>query len=652
MGQRIVDDSLRRTLMGQVTGGPELTLSWHGFRVMTASLTLSSAVVLGVIWSWGGGFLVAALAIVAITDALYRRRHPATSSLLSTTLDVTLIGTAMVVVQLEPIGIGAPFIYMLVVPAILLPWKKAWYVMAYAVAWSGAALIGWEIVPLTQAVSPMTITVIAYVIFAGHTVALVVVVSGALGRWQRAAERVEEQMKHLAGHDPLTGLANRALLSDRIEIALADARRSGQHVAVVFIDLDHFKRVNDSAGHAGGDEVLVLASYSIAALVRDGDSVARVGGDEFVMLLTRITSLGEAAKIAERVVGGLRQTWRVAGREIRITASAGIAIYPDDGGDAESLLEHADRAMYRAKGRGRDTFQLFSAAMNLEVEERAQLESDLRIAIDRDEFVLHYQPQADSGSQQIVGVEALLRWNHPERGRLWPEAFIGIAEDSGLILPIGDWVLATACAQRAAWAKAGIGNDMPVTVNISRRQFHDAKLVNKVNEILHETGLDPAHLELEISESAAMDDLERSVRTLDDLNRIGVGASIDDFGAGYSSLSSLRRLQVQRVKIDNSLVRGVAEDPDSAAVMAATISLADILGLDAIAEGVETVEQLAFLTERQCPTYQGYLFSEPLTTSLLESLLAESDTVVTVSLTDAHESNDAVRFDGGSASLL
>lgn len=581
-----------------------------------------TAVVVGVMWTWGGGFLVAALAKIAIADALYRRKHPHSAPMISMMIDVTLIGVAMVVVQLEPVGIGAPFIYMLVVPAILLPWSKAWCVMAYAAMWSLVALFGFDLIPLTADVSPTVITIVAFIIFAGHTVAIVAVFASALDRSRRATELAEQQNRYMAAHDPLTGLANRALLTDRIEVALADARRNGEEVAVIFIDLDHFKLINDSAGHTAGDELLERCAKVISELVRDGDSVGRVGGDEFVMLVTRIADAGEAAKIAERVVGALRQNWKFADREFSVTASAGIAMYPMDGGDPEALLKHADTAMYRAKDQGRDRFQLFSAAMNHEVERNVRLEKELRQAMEREEFFLHYQPQVDSATQAIVGVEALLRWKHPQRGIVHPVDFIGVAEESGLMLPIGEWVLATACAQLAAWRDAGLADAMPVTVNLSARQFHDAKLADKIRVVLHETGLAADRLELEITETAAMYDLDRSVRTLDDLGRIGVGASIDDFGTGFSSLSSLRRLEVQRVKIDKSFVNHVVENADSAAIVTASITLAETLGMGAVAEGVETSEQLAFLQERRCPTYQGYLFSEPVSARLLEEILA------------------------------
>lgn len=431
----------------------------------------------------------------------------------------------------------------------------------------------------------------------------------------------QNQIEYLAFHDGLTGLPNRALLTDRLTMALAERRRDGQALAVMFLDLDRFKLVNDTVGHAAGDQVLQGVAERLTGTVREGDTVARLGGDEFTVLLPAVSRMEEACEAAKRILQRLRWPWVLAGHEFHITASLGIAIYPQDGEDAETILRNADTAMYRAKDQGRDNFQIFTTAMNAHVQERVQLESELRQALKRGEFEVYYQPEVNTETGQIVAMEALVRWHHPERGLLLPEEFIPLAEETGLILALGEWVLRTACAQNRAFQEASLPH-VRVAVNLSSRQFQDAGLVSMVARLLKETGLDPHYLELEITEGTAMRDVEFTIKMLSDLRGMGVHVSIDDFGTGYSSLAYMKRLPVDSVKIDGSFVSDAPKDPDDAAIVAAIVALARTLNLRAVAEGVETYEQLAVLREQRCHEAQGYLFSKPVPAQAIERILS------------------------------
>ncbi|MEE8347922.1 MAG: EAL domain-containing protein [Dehalococcoidia bacterium] len=423
-------------------------------------------------------------------------------------------------------------------------------------------------------------------------------------------KRAEDTIKHLAYHDALTNLPNRTLLQDRLTVALAQAHRSKRMLAVMFLDLDRFKVVNDTVGHEGGDGLLRSVAERLASLMREGDTVARMGGDEFAILSPEIASVEDAPEVAERILDGLRKPWVVQGQEFHVTTSIGVALYPSDGDDAETLLRNADTAMYRAKEHGRDNYQLYTPAMNARIAERLAVESSLRHSLERGEFVVHYQPQVDLRSGQVVGTEALVRWQHPERGLVAPAEFIPVAEDTGLIVPLGEWVLRTACAQNKAWQEEGIP-PLRVAVNLSARQFQQRNLIDMVAQVLEETGLDPHRLQLEITEGVAMQDTDFTIDVLQGLRAMGVQIAMDDFGTGYSSLSYLKRLPFKTVKIDRSFVRDLTVDLNDAAIAAAIIAMAHNLKLNVIAEGVETVEQLALLKRQGCDEMQGYLFSRP-----------------------------------------
>jgi diguanylate cyclase (GGDEF)-like protein/PAS domain S-box-containing protein len=421
----------------------------------------------------------------------------------------------------------------------------------------------------------------------------------------------EEQIRTLAYHDTLTGLPNRLLFHDRLQVAVAQAHRSGQHLALLFLDLDRFKVINDSLGHGLGDRLLQEVAGRLRGSVREGDTVSRLGGDEFTMLLPGIGRAVDAAKVAEKVLDTLREPIRVEGHDLFVTASIGIAIYPEDGTVPEALVKNADTAMYRAKEQGRDNYQLYTAAMNATALERLALESALRRALSANELALHYQPLLEIASGRIHAVEALLRWHHPERGLIPPAEFIPLAEVTGLIVTMGPWILRSACAQVQAWREAGFAG-LSLAVNLSARQFQQPDLAELVTRILEETGLPPRHLDLEVTESYAMQNPEQAIDTLRRLKALGVRLSIDDFGTGYSSLSYLRRFPIDTLKIDKSFVGDITRDADDATIVTAVIAMAHALKLNVVAEGVETEDQLAFLAARRCDRLQGYLFSYPL----------------------------------------
>jgi diguanylate cyclase (GGDEF)-like protein/PAS domain S-box-containing protein len=420
-------------------------------------------------------------------------------------------------------------------------------------------------------------------------------------------KRAEEQVRHLAFHDALTSLPNRLLFTDRLTLALAHARRSGTRLAVMFLDLDRFKIINDSLGHSVGDDLLRRVGERLEACVRQADTVARLGGDEFTILVPGLLYDDDAARVASKILESIREPFQIGGRDLFLTTSIGVSLYPSDGEDAEALVRSADTAMYRAKEQGRDNYQLYAPAMNARAVERLLLESRLRPALHNGELTVHYQPVVDLRNGRIAGAEALLRWSHPDLGLVPPARFIPIAEMSGMIVPIGSWVLREACARAREWQREWPG--MTVSVNLSSRQFQQADLVADVRRALKETGLDPGSLDLEITESSAMANAEQSIATLSDLKELGVGISMDDFGTGYSSLAYLKRFPIDKIKVDQSFIRDIPDDTDDAAIVTAIIAMARSLQLVVVAEGVETEEQISFLREHGCDRMQGFVMS-------------------------------------------
>ena len=430
----------------------------------------------------------------------------------------------------------------------------------------------------------------------------------------------EQSIAHIAHHDVLTGLPNRVLLQDRLNQAIAQAERSGRPIWVLLIDLDRFKFVNDSMGHKAGDLLLKTVAARLLAALRDSDTVARLSGDEFVAILSESPQGQLHAEILQRLMAAVAQGLELDGKEFSVTCSIGVAVFPTDGAPAHKLIEQADVAMYRAKKLGRNNFQFYTSAMNDEALERLRIESALRKALERDEFVLHYQAQVDLASGAIVGMEALIRWQHPELGMVAPSRFIGMAEETGLIVPIGAWVMRTACAQNKAWQEAGFGS-LRIAVNLSARQFSDPDLLTSIAQALEQTGLPPANLEIELTESLFMSDVDLAVELLHGMKALGVTLSIDDFGTGYSSLSYLRRFPIDVLKIDRSFVTDIASEADDRAIVISIIALAHNLKLRVIAEGVETLGQLDFLRGHGCDEMQGFYFSRPLPADQFEQLL-------------------------------
>lgn len=432
----------------------------------------------------------------------------------------------------------------------------------------------------------------------------------------------EETIQHMAYYDPLTDLPNRMLFNDRLGQALAQAKRKGLMAGILFLDLDRFKVINDTLGHTLGDMLLRAVGARLKNFAREGDTIARMGGDEFALLLTGITQVDDAVKAAQGILDILNPPFMIESHEVHITPSIGISIFPYDGADGVTLVKNADAALNRAKEQGRTNYQLYTPVMNAKAFERMTLQNSLRKALDRGEFTLYYQPQVSLVTGDIVGMEALLRWEHPDLGLVSPAQFIPMAEETGLIVPIGEWVLRTACEQNKKWQTMGY-RPMVMAVNLSARQFNELNLVAMVSGILKSTQLEPQWLDLEITESIIMQHLESTIATLRDLHHLGIQISIDDFGTGYSSLTYLKKFPVHALKIDQSFIREITTDPDDAAITAAVIAMGHSLKLNVIAEGVETNEQLQMLKNLKCDRMQGYLFSRPVPEKTITPLIME-----------------------------
>jgi diguanylate cyclase (GGDEF)-like protein/PAS domain S-box-containing protein len=438
-------------------------------------------------------------------------------------------------------------------------------------------------------------------------------------------KQFEQQLMYQANHDSLTGLPNRNLLNDRLSQALAYENRHRELLAVMLIDLDNFKVVNDTLGHSSGDVLLLEVAKRFRRCVRQYDTVARLGGDEFVILMTDVENIQNFARIADKILAAFSEPFSIACHEVFVTASIGMATYPADGVTAEALLKNADTAMYHVKEQGKNGYQFFAEEMNLKVQERLTTETRLRKALERQEFFLLYQPRVDVASGRIAGVEALLRWQ-PEDGEvIMPNDFIPLLEETGLIVAVGEWVLKAVCSQGKAWQTAGLP-PLIISVNVSARQFHQQNLSQKVGEILQETGFPPQYLEIELTESIIIQDVEDTILKLDRLKKMGVRLSIDDFGTGYSSLCYLKRFPIDILKIDRSFVNGLTTDPDDATIVSTIIAMAHNLNMNVVAEGVENRKQLQFIDRHGCKEVQGFLFSRPIAPdSIAEMFLRGKD---------------------------
>lgn len=454
-------------------------------------------------------------------------------------------------------------------------------------------------------------------------------IKNSLGRVVRAIEmskditdfkKAEDEIHQLAYYDSLTRLPNRILLLDRLDQVIARANRDGLKVAVLLLDVDQFKRVNDTFGHTSGDMLLKVLAERLSGIARKSDTVARLGGDEFVLVLSAVPSEQNITNVAEKILEILSAPMELDGHEVFSGCSIGISVFPGDGEDADTLLKNADTAMYQAKEQGRNNYQFFSKEMNVSVAEKMALDTSLRRALERDEFFLLYQPQVDLKTSRLIGMEALLRWQHPSLGLLKPDRFIPLAEESGLILPIGEWVLRTACAHNKAWQDSGLA-PLRVAVNLSSRQFRQQGFIEMVRDILEDTGLSPLYLELELTESTIMTNDDQTTMLLHRLKGMGINLAIDDFGTGHSSLSYLTHFPIDRLKIDKSFIRDINTNPDHKAITEAIIAMAKSLGMEVIAEGVERKDQLRHLAGRRCDAIQGFYLSHPLSVGDFTSLM-------------------------------
>jgi diguanylate cyclase (GGDEF)-like protein len=434
-----------------------------------------------------------------------------------------------------------------------------------------------------------------------------------------AAEQATARMSHIAEHDFLTGLPNRSVLTARLAQSIALAQRHGKKVALMFLDIDHFKHINDSLGHAAGDQLLQAAAKRLQACVRGSDTVSRHGGDEFVVLLAEVEQAQDAALTAEKLIEAMAAPYLIGGHRLHVTLSIGVCLYPEDGSDVETLVMHADTAMYHAKRSGRNNYKRFTLDMNARAVARQSVEEALRLALERREFVLHYQPKVNLATGTVTGAEALLRWQQSGRRMVQPMEFVRIAEDCGLIVPIGNWVLGEACRQASAWLQAGLEIGQ-VAVNVSAAEFGGKDFVPGVRAAIAETGLDPQRLELELTESGLMQDTARTMQVLRALKELGVRLAIDDFGTGYSCLSYLRRFPIDTLKIDQSFVHDI-EGETGEGIVSAIVAMGVSLNQRVVAEGIESPRQRAFLESRRCAEGQGFLFSRPVTADGFATLL-------------------------------
>jgi len=460
---------------------------------------------------------------------------------------------------------------------------------------------------------------------------LLVLLTTLLGRmsWQLARAREREsdaklqyaqRVEYLAYHDGLTALPNRSLFNKLLSQAISQAQRHHRQLAVAFIDLDRFKQINDTLGHEAGDELLKEVANRLKSCLRDSDAVARLGGDEFVGLLTELGDEKYAATVAQKIITLIAKPFVLMGQEFRVTASIGISTYPTDGRDEQTLTKNADVAMYQAKEEGKNNFQFYSEKLNENSLERLTLESSLRHALERNEFALHYQAKRDTAHGRITGMEALLRWQHPDLGLVAPMQFIPVAEETGLIVPMGRWVLRTACLQNVAWQELGLPH-LSIAVNLTSRQFTDERLLPDIADVLRSTGMEACLLEIEIHESLLIQDIGNTLRILTELKTMGVKIAIDDFGAGYSSLATLQQFPLDTIKIDRSFIRDLGAHSDNGSLAEAVIAMGKTLSLTVVAQGVETKEQAQFLREHACDEFQGFYFNKPLSAKESTDLL-------------------------------